>query len=184
MGIKETLFNLMDGSEFSRSLLMRRLRRDVQAKVDEIPPARIREMIVERQPPQLLLKALVSQFAPGKSLQEIQAAAQEYQWVGQYLTDEEALKLLPGWCRALVNEYGEDGWEWLHKEVAYARQFFFAGQGGQGAGVDGGRDHQDRAPGAPGEVGPKVFAYRPRPKAPEPGGQAGPAPGGTEAGKG
>lgn len=185
MGIKETVFNLMDGTEFSRSLMLRRLRREVQAKVDEIPPARIREMIVECQPPQLLIKLLVSQFAPGKSIQEVQAQArEEYSWLAEFLTNDEAPKLLPSWCRALVNEYGDEGWEWLHKEVAYARGFFF-GQG-QGAGAVGGRDHTDRAGGAPRE-GTKTFVYRARTRptgpASEPAGPAGPAPGGTEAGE-
>lgn len=173
MGFKETVFNLIDGNAFSSAYTRKLFKRKLQEELEQVPVAEFRQAIEAQMPSQMLVKALF----PRANIEEIQAEAPKYAWIADRFSDEEAISLLPKWLLVVLDEYGEEGRQWLRMELRRTRQLFFTKEThGEGSGVQRGRDDQGRPIADKPQV--RRFIYRPKPGGAE--GQAGPAPGGTE----
>jgi len=154
LGVDE-FFDKVGGkmSQLGKPLIRRKLARQFQQGIEKVPVATIRQMIEEEATPQLIIQMF------GGDEAEVKAGAKQWAWVGAMFSDQELCQLLPKWTMVVLSEYGEQGQQWLLRELAHTRDILFTEE-------DSGQPEPGRQPdnqlGAGANQPVKAFVYRVR----------------------
>ena len=123
----------LNAKGFVLSIIKSQLQMEVVSIVNGLGEKNIRWLVENKRP--------LSSLLPAERERELREKGPKYARVARLVSDEEFYLMVPGWARSLVESYGEQGKEWLARELAWMRTFF--------GGDDGRREVvlQDRAGG-------------------------------------
>ena len=94
-----------------KSWVLRQASRRVNEIVTRLGVARIKFLIENNKDLSFYLEGELHQL--GKS----------YSWAGRFISDEDFLSIIPPWVLMLVAKYGDQGEQWLKRQLALLREF-------------------------------------------------------------
>ncbi len=100
----------IDAQKLGKGFVMRQGRRRLAEVVNRLGKGNIKYLIENDKD--------LSQYLSHEKEAEYRKSGKGYAWVGKLLTDEEFLSMIPSWATELVKSYGDQGEQWLKRQVA------------------------------------------------------------------
>ena len=109
----------IDGGRFAKGLARRQVQRRLLPFLETVGTERISWIIGQDRP-------LRSFIQPGTE-EALRAKAQEHRWVAMSISDEDLLRMLPPWMHDVIAQHGEQGQDWMRRELGWIREFILGG---------------------------------------------------------
>ena len=106
----------VDGSRFSRLLVINRGRRGLAQFLNTIGPERFEKLVSERKP--------LAEVLPKEQTAEYMKLAGHFHWVAALISDQDFVNMLPVWCIEIIAKHDEEGAQWLGEQLAWLRSLF------------------------------------------------------------
>ncbi len=105
----------IDAGRLGKGFVMIQGRRRLAEVIDRLGKGNIQYLIEKDKD--------LSHFLSHEKEEEYRKSGKGYAWLGNLLTDEDFLSMIPSWATELVKGYGEKGEQWLKRQVAWLRAF-------------------------------------------------------------
>lgn len=100
---------------FAKRFVHIKAERSIREFCDALGEKRVEWMVTNQHP--------LSRFVTPE-LQKVISVAPQYGWVGDAISDEEFVQMLPPWVHQIVEQHGEEGQAWLRSTIGWLRSLF------------------------------------------------------------
>ena len=103
----------INGQALSRAFVKRQFSHKVSDVIESIGEKRLQDLIMHGEDISTLLSA--------EMLSNVKQQAIKYRWLGDIISDEEFMGMLPSWSLSIIKEHGEAGTVWLRQQIQLLR---------------------------------------------------------------
>lgn len=105
----------INAAKFSRAFVLAKARRTVTAAINKIGPENIRFLVANDKD--------LPQYVPREMQEQYLLVAKNYPGLGEIISDEDFVAMIPPWAIQIVQSYGDTGVQWLRRQLVWLRSF-------------------------------------------------------------
>ncbi len=123
MSILDTIAGNIDGNAFSKSLILRQLKRKIDERFRKLGKQRIQQAITDNEG----LEVLISEIESPADIEKARAWLKNRPGISSMVTEQEIVRLIPEWVGQIILLNGDKGKIWLRTQVVWIRSLLSGG---------------------------------------------------------